>query len=131
NPSHAMSSVGSDAATRLLLWDTAWNLFKQSPIAGVGWGNFVMLYGDYLKVSWIPPEEFDVHNIYLQLLAETGVIGFAIFFSLMFLAGRQAWRQFRLGTNALGRALGFGIFGAILTVLVHGFVDFLFRVSAP
>ena len=49
----------------------------------------------------------------------------------MFLAGREAWRQFRSGRNALGRALAFGIFGAILSVLVHGFVDFLFRVSAP
>src|SRR5437879_1793785 len=45
NPAHAGQSIGQDAVTRLLLWDTAWNLFKQSPIAGVGWGNFVNLYG--------------------------------------------------------------------------------------
>jgi O-antigen ligase len=77
----------------------------------------------------VPPGIFDVHNLYLQLLAETGILGFAAFFSLIFLAGREARRQWRAAHGDLDRALSFGVLGAILTVLIHGSVDFLFRVS--
>ena len=127
NPSHVGVSVGYDTATRFMLWDTAWNLFVQSPIIGIGWGNFVGTYGSY--ISFIPADVFDVHNLYLQLLAETGIVGFAAFFVLMYRATRDAQRQLRSTRADLDRALGFGVLGAILTVLVHGNVDFLFRVS--
>ena len=129
NPAHMGASAGQDAAARLLLWGTAWDFFVHSPIVGIGWGNFVTLYGSYLNFSWILPGILDVHNLYLQLLTETGILGFAAFFSLMFLAGREARRQWRAARSDLGRALSFGVLGAILTVLVHGSVDFLFRVS--
>ena len=129
NPAHQGEGFGYDSAVRLLLWSVAWDLFVHSPIFGVGWGNFVTLYGSYVNFSWVPPGVFDVHNLYLQLLAETGILGFASFFSLIFLAGREARRLWRAGRDDLGRALSFGVLGAILTVLVHGSVDFLFRVS--
>jgi hypothetical protein len=50
------------------LWIPAIDLFLTSPIIGIGWGEFYPLHGNH------------VHNVYLQLLCETGIIGFAIFF---------------------------------------------------
>jgi O-antigen ligase len=130
NPAHIGESVGYDAATRLLLWDTAWNLFVHSPIIGVGWGNFTEIYGSYLSsFSWIPPGVFEVHNIYLQFLAETGLVGFTVFFLFIFRAWRQGLRQLRIAPDVFDKALAFGVLGAIMTMLVHGFVDFLFQVS--
>lgn len=132
NPVHVGETVGYDAATRLLLWGVAWDLFVHSPILGVGWGNFVELYGPYLSsFSFIPPGVFAVHNIYLQFLTETGLVGFATFSSLFFLATREARRQMVATGDGIDRALSFGVLGALLTVLVHGFVDFLFGVSPP
>jgi putative inorganic carbon (HCO3(-)) transporter len=131
NPAHVVDSVfGHDAVTRLVLWSTAWNLFMRSPIIGVGWGNFVELYGPYVSsFSWIPTGVFEVHNIYLQFLAETGIVGFTVFFLFLFRAVQQALRQLRCSVDILDKALAFGVLGGILTVLVHGFVDFLFQVS--
>jgi len=130
NPAHVGDSVGFDAATRLLLWSTAWNLFVHSPIIGVGWGNFVELYGPYVSsFSWIPSGVLEVHSIYLQLLAETGIVGFASFFLFLFRAVQQALHQLRCSAEILDKALAFGVLGGILTILVHGFVDFVFQVS--
>jgi putative inorganic carbon (HCO3(-)) transporter len=130
NPAHIGESVGYDAATRFLLWDTAWNLFVHSPIIGVGWGNFTEIYGSYLSsYSWIPPGVFEVHNIYLQFLAETGLVGFTVFFLFIFHAWRRGLRQLRIAPDVFDKALAFGVLGAIITMLVHGFVDFLFQVS--
>lgn len=131
NPSHTQEAFGRDAAVRLLLWATALNLFTHSPIIGVGWGNFIGLYDSYLKSfsDMIPPGVFAIHNIYLQLLAETGVVGLGAFFYLVIRAWRQARDQLCMARDPVELALAFGVLGALLSVLVHGTVDFLFQVS--
>jgi len=131
NPAHTEQSFGPDLAARLLLWGTAWDLFRHSPIIGVGWGNFVGLYGlELFSFSdWVPQGVFEVHNIYLQLLAETGLVGFMAFFYLFLQSWRMAWGQLRSSPDFLSLALAFGLLGALLSVMVHGFVDFLFQVS--
>jgi O-antigen ligase len=130
NPFHAGEAFGYDAAGRVLLWNVAWDLFAHSPIMGVGWGNFVTLYADYLHLSWLEPDVVDVNNLYLQFLAETGILGIVTFLSLVFISAKEAWRQWRSAGTWVTRALSFGVLGAILSVLVHGLVDSLFRVSA-
>jgi putative inorganic carbon (hco3(-)) transporter len=130
NPAHEGTSFAYDQAIRLVLWGIAWDFFRYSPILGVGWGNFVVLYGSYVaNISWIPAGQFEVHNLYLQLLAETGLIGFGAFSLLIFRAVQQALRQLRCSVHALDKAIAFGVLGAIVTVLMHGFVDFFFQVS--
>lgn len=124
NPAHAGDSViGYDAATRFVLWSTSLDLFVHSPITGIGWGNFPTFYGSYVNISWIAAGIYNVHNIYLQLLSETGILGFVAFLRLVFVAAREAWRRWRGLESRLGRSLGFGVLGAILTLLVQGLVD--------
>ncbi len=131
NPTHTAETIGPDAIVRLLLWSTAWGYFVHSPMTGVGWGNFVGLYGpDLSSVSdLVPAGVFEVHNIYLQLLAETGLIGFLAFFYLFLQSWRLARSQLGSSVDFLNVAMAFGVLGALLSVLVHGFVDFLFLVS--
>jgi len=131
NPTHTEESIGPDTVMRVLLWGTAWGYFVHSPIIGVGWGNFVGLYGlDLSSFSDLVPQGvFEVHNIYLQLLAETGLVGFMAFSYLFIQSWRLARSQLRSSFDSLNGALAFGVLGALLSVLVHGFVDFLFLVS--
>lgn len=125
NPAHTDEGVGLNAASRLLLWATAWNYFVQFPVIGVGWGNFVGLYGPDLSAfsSLISPGVLEVHNIYLQLLAETGLVGFVAFFHLIFRSWRQARTQFYSAVDPVDKGLAFGMLGALLSLLVHGFWD--------
>jgi O-Antigen ligase len=131
NPVHSAGIMGYDVGTRLLLWTTAWHFFVHSPLWGIGWGNFVGAYGGYLNLSWMQSGVYEVHNIYLQLLSETGVVGFVAFFALIFVALREARRQMNSASDHFEVALAFGCLGAIVTVLIHGTVDFLFEVSPP
>ncbi len=129
NPAHTEENVGLSMVGRLLLWGTAWDLFMHSPVLGVGWGNFAGLYGSELSSfsTWLPPGVLAVHNTYLQFLAETGLVGFFAFFSLVVRSWRQALAQFHSSLDFLDRALAFGVLGALLSVLVDGLVDFLFE----
>jgi len=50
--------------------------FEQSPVLGIGPGNYTLMSPDILKDR--PDRKIDVHphNFYVQLLAETGIVGF-------------------------------------------------------
>ena len=71
----------------------------------------------------------DAHNLYLELLAETGLIGFAGFSILIVLALRTAVKQLRRTENHFSKMTALAIFAAICGVLVHGSVDYLFHTT--
>jgi putative inorganic carbon (hco3(-)) transporter len=126
-PVHTEGQLGADAITRLVLWAAAWNLFRQSPVLGVGWGNFTAVYG--LNSAYFISDKVAAHNIYLQLLSETGLIGVCSFIYLVVQSWKQAVRQWQNSGNVMDRAIAFGVQGALISVLVHGMVDFFFQLS--
>lgn len=65
----------STSTRRADLVQVALSLWKSRPLVGVGPGNFVALSTYY----WKEP----VHNIYLLILSETGIIGFLPFLLLL------------------------------------------------
>lgn len=52
----------------------AWATFKAHPIIGIGWKTMIGII------------DHDVHNIYIQLLAENGILGFT-FFAFLIITG--------------------------------------------
>ena len=113
------------AAMRLLFWGFASSLFLSSPVVGVGYGNFRALY----DIPGIASGIFDVHNLYLQLLAETGLLGFTAFFFMIVHVIRKCLRALKQQTHDLKAVVNFAALAAVVSVLLHGFVDFLFIVS--
>jgi len=68
---------------RYNLWLAAFNMFKENPIIGHGYKSFKEKYRNYLDKrnrhydSSVESAGYqDAHNISLQLLAETGILGF-------------------------------------------------------
>ena len=77
----------SSGRSRLTSW--AIELFRQNPIVGIGWGRYrTTTLGNATRVKYL-----DTHNVYLQLLSETGIIGFAAF-ALVF---ALSWNMTRKG----------------------------------
>ena len=79
----AYRAGGDIFSGRLELWKEAIRVFYEHPLFGVGWGGF----SDYVSNSYreIHGAVYNAHNIYLQFLAETGIIGTAlIIFGLLY-----------------------------------------------
>jgi O-antigen ligase len=110
---------------RYLIWAEAWGIFVQHPVMGIGMGNFRDTYDP--NAIGEEPGQVDTHNLYLQLLTETGVVGFIVF---LVLAGHVLRRNIRnlraFPYDSVGYASSFAALGAMLSVLIHGMVDFLF-----
>ena len=73
---------------------TAYNMFKYQPIFGHGPKMFRIICADEKYATGINPCMTHPHNFYIQLLAETGIIGFLFLFSAMVYVVYTALRQF-------------------------------------
>lgn len=96
---------------RVVLWYSAWRAAQANWLFGVGMENFRYvkhLYGYPLPFSLSRP--FNAHNLYLELLADLGVVGFGAFFFLFSRAVLSSWRAVRSAANSdLGLALTAGL----------------------
>jgi O-antigen ligase len=61
---------------RYFWWQAAIEMFVANPLTGIGLGGFEFAYPAY-KISYM--SSMFAHNTYLQLLAETGIAGLALF----------------------------------------------------
>jgi hypothetical protein len=100
---------------RLELWGAAVRLFAAHPLLGVGPDNFRHYYGAELGLEgW--DERVQANNLYLEILADLGIIGVAAF---AWVVG-TALRGLALGTRD---AVAIGVGLALLAFLIHGLLD--------
>ena len=63
------AETGDMSVGRVDVWLKAFSMFDNHSLVGIGWGQYVNQGG------WF----WNIHNIYIQLLVETGIIGFIIY----------------------------------------------------
>jgi O-antigen ligase len=131
---HALDRITSatdGGSGREGLWTVAWRAFQDYPVTGVGLNNYPLVTADYTRqpgqlerVQKIVERPTVVHNLYLQVLVETGLIGFALFMFIVLAALRAAWRASRLaerrGDEEL-EALARAVFVAMIGMLAASF----------
>ena len=74
---------------------TAYNMFKDQPLLGHGPKMFREICKDEKYATGITPCMTHPHNFYVQLLAETGIIGFLFLLSALVYVIYTALRQFK------------------------------------
>jgi O-antigen ligase len=97
----------------------ALRMWTEHPLVGVGPDNFESRYLGYSAAIGIDPrpEQRSAHNLYLESLAETGVLGGLAFFSILGLALTGAWRARKL-LERPDALLGEGLFVALGVFLI-------------
>jgi putative inorganic carbon (hco3(-)) transporter len=123
---------------RVAHWIAALRMWDLAPWFGVGPGNYEIIYHVVHLPRWNEPLGH-AHNVYLNFLAETGIVG--LFSYTILLVALCAWliQGFRhapvyaapsevqpLATLAWDRAVLLGIIGTIAHLSVHNFFDNLF-----
>jgi O-antigen ligase len=113
--------------SRVAIWEGAFATFSHSPMIGVGFGNLRLLLGGLLDLpdGWVG----DAHNLYLELLAEIGVTGLLVFAFFIVVTLRTALRGYRSPQSEIARMVCFATFIAVIGILVHGTVDYLFHTT--
>jgi putative inorganic carbon (hco3(-)) transporter len=105
---------------RMAHWQAAVGMWTDHPFLGVGIGNYESAYPRYALPLWSLPLGH-AHNYYLNIAAEAGILGLAVYLLLWILAFHKAWLAVRHSAGwEMGLALG------VLAVLVHLSVHNLF-----
>ena len=118
-------------AERLVFWQAGWEVFNDYPVLGVGLGNAGYYFPEKLSAfSWGLTEIRtlmyrqtalpNIKSLWVRLLAETGIVGFALFVCWCYLLWQSA--QFLRGHRQpiyqmVGLVGGFALIG----LLIEGF----------
>jgi len=114
--------------TRISLWIVAWEMFLDAPWLGHGPHTYRALYTAYFEATafpaWVRPDPWGTevpwaHNLYLELLAERGIIGFFSFLGVLGTAFFYAFRVREVGSAEVS-ALASGALGVLIGLLVSG-----------
>lgn len=118
---------------RLLVWQVSVDMIKSSPIIGLGYGNFAVQYLEYQGNFLAQPEHSSymnnvgdvkqAHNEYLEVFAETGIIGFVFFASIVFsfiYIGFEIYRKAKDGPVDLKMR---AFYSSGMIILVHSLFD--------
>ncbi len=111
---------------RPLLATVAWEMFKDRPIVGHGFGHYFAKHKPYhdargydMPLGQARP--YAQHNVFLSVLVDTGLIGFTLFLSWFVAISAGAWRMAR--DNIAGgdrRAVGLLMLGTIAAYFCNG-----------
>ena len=108
--------------TRLKIWRGAVDMVKHNPLTGTGVGNFSVGFPQFA------PRNLDVfanfsHNDYVEAAADMGILAPFVMLWIFILAAARGLKK----TNS---SMIIGCAAGILSLALHGFVDFNFHIPA-
>lgn len=118
-------------ASRFVYWEAGWNVFSEKPIMGAGLGQAGFYIPDVLSPTALRLVEvrdllfrsetlLNIKSFWIRLLAETGVIGFALFASWLISSFAAARRLSRNAAPIL-RSVGLAACFTLIAFLIEGF----------
>jgi O-antigen ligase len=99
------------------------HIFLDHPIDGVGLGALVVVYPRY-ETLYDGKLVDHVHNDYIEMLAETGLLGGICGLAFLWILFRQARTCYAAEQGHFSRALHAGATAGLCGILLHTFVDF-------
>jgi O-antigen ligase len=122
------------AVTRLEAWKIVFGMvMERSPLFGFGPANYHFYTTEYSILGW--NVAFNTHNQYIDLLAQTGLLGTAAFLWYAVSSGTLLWRLrgYHISSGFL-RALSYSLFGGLIGMLASGmladwFLPFVYNIT--
>jgi putative inorganic carbon (HCO3(-)) transporter len=107
---------------RITYWKAALEMVKDNPWFGVGWGAFEKAYPRYMILGGYPVKL--AHNNYLQVWAETGIVGLNAFVGMWLVFLYTFWKKMKPGAAGELRGITCGVGAGVIAFLSNSLVDF-------
>lgn len=114
---------------RYKLWKTGYLMFKEHPILGVGNGNYLTRYGEYIKKYTeldLGRDQYAVHNTFIKVLAETGILGLIPFIMVIIYFIKEIFLVFRKSADSLSKDISLAFMCSIVSYLIQNISNEMF-----
>jgi O-antigen ligase len=126
------TQIGQDSSSQLRLahWAFGWHLAKEHPVLGVGLGNWIPAYREYLETTGSNVILQVSHNIFIEAVAELGFVGLGMLILIIgscFVLNRRTRHYAGLVENDFLRLTSLGLDAGMIGFLVSAqFVTVLY-----
>jgi putative inorganic carbon (HCO3(-)) transporter len=122
----------SQNESRIKLWKTAIMMIKEHPILGVGNGNYVSRYNEYVikykELKYQSYQNYPAHNSYLKVQSELGIIGIISFLAIVLTALSRVKKLYTTTTDRFYKPFYMGVMASMVAFLFMNLSDNLFFV---
>jgi O-antigen ligase len=105
--------------TRLNLWRTSLQIWKDYPVLGIGEDNWDLVFDRY-RVEGFYDTTVHAHNDYLTILVASGIPGLLAFLAIWALVLLAGFRLIRRSENATVKAVGLGGTFSVMGFMIGG-----------
>lgn len=119
-----ITSANFAVVERLAHWQAAIEMAQSHPWLGVGMGNYEIAYDTYRLINWTEPLGH-AHNYYLNILAESGIIGLSAYLAMWITFIGLTWRA-RKHPDFIAHTIVAGLMGSWAYLLFHSLTDNLY-----
>ena len=114
---------------RIDVWKDTVPIVRDFPVFGTGLGTFNNIYPRYQ--TKYPQLLFDhAHNDYIEILTDTGFVGFIIVAGIVITFFSTVIRRWRIRHNTFAQCIGIGGISSCVAIAVHSFTDFNLHIPA-
>lgn len=116
--------VDTSSEMRIAMWESTVQMIMDHPLLGIGWGAYWMVYPIY--DTYIVDGSVmlvHAHNIYLNYVAEIGIIGGAAYFVWFFGTMLRALFSSKILDNNVTTGIRLGLGLALISVALNGVTD--------
>ena len=111
---------------RIYMWKSGWEMFKDYPVIGLGLKNVSLVYPAYKNPAAIVERQGHLHNNFIQIAAERGMLGLAAFIILLGACLKKGFGVY-LRISKIKRyekAVVLGCLGAVIAFIVSGLTEY-------
>ncbi len=122
-----LTTIEGDISTgRIHFWGIALQIFLDHPIIGAGFDAYGVAFTQY--DSWSGAFRVEqAHNDYLQILADSGILGFSCIAVFIYLLFKQGFYTIRKDSDKFVVNGAVGALAGCVGILIHSFFDFPLR----
>jgi O-antigen ligase len=109
---------------RMVTLEAGGRMFLHNPLLGIGPGDSSVAYALYAgkEANCHCHDQLVVHNAYIQVLAELGLVGAIPFMLFTFVSLYEAWKLESGPIGSYAMALGLAMWGVAICFLTGGFI---------
>jgi len=122
----AIKSFDSGWSGRNKLWVIGYEMFKSKPIIGHGYGSNRKIIASLSHRLGFPYMDSRMHNTYLKVLVELGIIGLTIYLGLLFMLSKIFFKcyLFNKSDNESLSIFFFGLFINWIAIIIISFFGY-------